>query len=107
MFVMNSSQTSILAQHSFGSTTGTSQYYSIPAGSHHLGYVENGTAYYFIDTDVFSNNYRYTFEFDSSGFWIIPDGAYSTQQLNTQEQPIRTKLESIKVIDNIKDFIKY
>ena len=95
----------VLAAYSFGSGTGTSSYHSIPAGNHYIVWTRGDDLWVSNSTSNFQAGYRYTIEYDGSGYRYIPDGAASAPQQNNiitdsaLGQNVIT-IESIKRIEN-------
>ena len=85
-----------LAYYQFGTSTGTTGYYSITAGNHLVLINEGGDVYTMCwnncssDTYNFQSNHRYTFEYDGSGYTMIEEGTYnlSNEVAHAPQQPI-------------------
>ena len=91
-----------LASYNFGSSTGTSNYYSITAGTHMRKFYEGGWYNAFGgNTFTFQENRRYTFELESedADYWYFAmynDGVATTQQ-GVMMSDVIQKLEVIAV----------
>jgi len=82
---------SLLASHNFGSSSGTSSYFSITVGTHQTRYYETGTWVNSGNPLNFQANRRYTYELarEDADYWYFntyDDGALTIQQGNMIQQ---------------------
>jgi len=87
-----------LAYYQFGTSTGTTNYFTITAGNHYVLINEGGTVFTMCwnsctsDTYNFQSNRRYTFEYDGSGYTMIDEGTYTTSNI-VANAPLQPKMD--------------
>ena len=99
-----------LAYYQWVNNTGTTQYFTITAGNHKAMINEGGTTYTIcwdsncnIQTYNFQNNYRYTFEYDGTDYWMRNDGSYNlpNEGFNAPQLPISDKAVKMTLIEGL------
>ena len=85
-----------LAYYQFATSTGTTNYTSIPTGNHYVLVNEGGTVYRIVwnsgsETYNFQASRRYTFEYDGSGYSMIKEGTYNTAPQEAIKIPVTLK----------------
>ena len=78
----------LLAYYQFGTSTGTSSYFSVPTGNHFVFVMIEGELYPVTiegsATYYYQSNNRYTFEYDGTRFWFYEEGSFSAPQQVTK-----------------------
>ena len=110
MAIVNSSVTSVLASYACNATTGTSPYYTIPAGNHYVTVLMGEDAYIIFWTSsnadktfTFKNDYQYTFEYDGSSYNMIYE--YVSAAPEKEQMQLKGATELINGTQQLSKFL--